>query len=91
MSTWHQDKARREGRGVPFFHETKWTVVEDGPGHHTCFNTCATEEQAQQLLDGYKKHHPELHCYKLAPGPGGRKDRPRSMPKSMQDSIKEGA
>lgn len=78
MSTWHQDQACHRaylaGKPIPFWHETKWTVVDDPPNDMRCFVQYPTKKKADDYVASLKKHHPEKkNVYVLPPGKGGRK------------------
>jgi hypothetical protein len=46
MSTWHQQQAP-----VRLWHETKWTLVEDGLDHHACVERFASLAEAMEAKD----------------------------------------
>lgn len=46
MSTWHQDQAMSRNK-TPLWHETKWTVLESGPGVAMAVTRFDTVEEAQ--------------------------------------------
>ncbi|MDP9155318.1 MAG: hypothetical protein M3O74_13820 [Pseudomonadota bacterium] len=51
MSTWHQQQSP-----VPLWHATKWTLVDDTPGKHTCverFEAATQAYEAMQKRGGY--------------------------------------
>lgn len=66
MATWHQQNAMRKAI-VPYWHETKWSVVIDPPNGHTCVCRFDTNEQAQTYLNNLKKHGNDRGAYILHP------------------------
>lgn len=48
MATWHQQNAWVR---VPYWHETKWTVVEDAPDVPTCLSRFDDQLQAHAYLN----------------------------------------
>lgn len=69
MSTWHQDKAAREGRAAPLWHATLWVIVSDPPGQCTCTSLYSTEKEAREQLKTWKKAG-QKHLYILPPAGG---------------------
>ena len=61
MPSWHQQQ-----RPVILYHETKYTVVSDGPGGVGVMRF-ETQEAAQLNLDGLKAHNPGIRAYILPP------------------------
>jgi hypothetical protein len=64
MSTWHQNKALREGRSS-LQHETEWTIVDDPPNDLRTLESFTTESVARTMLA--KRKEQGRHVYLLPP------------------------
>lgn len=69
MSTWHQDKASREGRAAPLFHATEWTVVIDPPHQMRALMRFSSKNLADVYMRNLKHNNPgaAAHAYILRP------------------------
>lgn len=75
MATWHQMQARK--RGVPLYHQTKWTVLIDSPGQFSHAYICDTKALAEVYMRNLEANNPGAakHAVILRPAKEQQTDR----------------
>lgn len=67
MSTWHQDRARQEGRGPSLQEDVLWRVISDPPGGMMTSMVFTRKSRAEEYLINLRKHGNGEHSYIIPP------------------------
>lgn len=71
MSTWHQDKAMREGRSGPLWHPTQWTIVTNPPNRMMTLTVCTSRALVEAQLEAWRRGPSDQAEYSYILSPGG--------------------